>query len=239
MTTHQATIALIEDDPILREEVAHFLRGAGFHVHEINNSISLDELLVAERIDLLILDVNLPGQSGFEIATQVRQHSPQIGIVMLTARTGLPDRLRGYEAGADIFLPKPTPPQELLAAVNSLIRRLSTQQTAADWLLDNQRRLLCSIHHAEPLALTAAETALLAALIQAPNQTLSSEAICELLTLRDQAEPLTKRALENLVSRLRKKLADVLTDKSEPSIRSVWGMGYQLVLPVAMRHPGR
>ena len=234
-----ASIALIEDDPILREEIAHFLRSAGFVVHAINNGISLDELLIEYRVDALILDINLPGQSGFDIASRIRQHSPQIGIVILTARTALPDRLRAYEAGADIFLPKPTPPQELLAAIHSIIRRLSVQPVAA-WMLDGQRRLLYSMHQPEPASLTAAETVLLIALSRAPNQTLETDAICLLLSQRGtvlaaEAETITKRALENLVSRLRKKIAAVQQDTSSPSIQSVWGLGYQLALSITIR----
>ena len=239
ITNPKTSVALVEDDPILREELAHFLRSMDFVVYETNNGISLDELLVDQHVDVLILDVNLPGHSGFDIANRVRLRSPQVGIVMLTARTSLSDRLRSYEAGADIFLPKPTPPQELLAAVNSLIRRLQAQPTGTPWGLDTQRRLLYTTHHPEPLALTAAEAALLLALIQAPNQTLESDAICELINCRDQAEPLTKRALENLISRLRKKISDVVSDKSEPIIRSVWGLGYQLTLPISIHTSAR
>lgn len=236
LSSQQPTVAVVEDDPILREEIAHFLRGAHFLVHEVNNGLSLDELLSLQRIDAVILDVNLPGNSGFEIAARVRNYFPQIGIVMLTARTGLPDRLRGYEVGADIYLPKPTHPQELLAAVNNLIRRLNTQQLAVSWVLDSQRRSLQYAHNTDPVFLTAAETALLMALIQAPNHTLQSDVICELICVRDQADPLTKRALENMVSRLRKKISELLVDKTEPTIRSVWGLGYQLALPMTIRH---
>lgn len=235
-----SAIALLEDDPILREELAHFLRDSDYVVYEVNNGISLDELLIEQQVDALILDVNLPGQNGFDIAARVRNHSPQIGILMLTARTGLPDRLRGYEAGADVFLAKPTPPQELLAAIKSVIRRLNVQQAVSAWMLDGQRRLLYTMHHPEPVALTAAESALLLALIQAPNQTLDSDAISNLLSQRGKTnstedDAVTKRAIENMVSRLRKKIADVMQNKTEPSIRSVWGLGYQLVLPMAIR----
>jgi len=232
-------LALVEDDAILREELAHFLTLSGFVVHETNNGIALDELLITQSVDLLILDLNLPGQSGFDIAARIRKHTPNIGIVMLTARTGLPDRLRSYEVGADIYLPKPIPPEELLAAINSLIRRLKTQPLTSEWLLDRQRRLLFNPTHPEPVILTATECVLLTALIQAPNQTLDSDMLCDFATLRDEAEPLTKRALENLISRLRKKVIDTLPDKNQPIIRSVWNLGYQLTLPMSIHSTKR
>ena len=72
--------------------------------------LALNDLLLNEGMDLVILDLNLPGQSGFEIAKSLRHQFPQIGIVMLTARTGLIDRINSYESGADLYLPKPTPP---------------------------------------------------------------------------------------------------------------------------------
>lgn len=233
-TTSPIRIALVEDDASLREELSHFFSTRGFEVFEANSGISLDDLLISHPVDILVLDLNLPGQSGFDIATRIRQHLPNIGIVILTARTGAQDRLRGYESGADVYLPKPTPPQELLAAVNNLYRRLQNPQPAAQWILDNQRRLLYTIGRSEPLTLTGSEAALLLALIHAPNRTLESDVLCELINQRGQTEPLTKRALENLVSRLRKKIGDALDDKAEPTIRSVWGLGYQLALAIVV-----
>lgn len=233
-TTSPIRIALVEDDANLREELSHFFSTRGFEVFEANSGISLDDLLISHPVDILVLDLNLPGQSGFDIATRIRQHLPNIGIVMLTARTGAQDRLRGYESGADVYLPKPTPPQELLAAVNNLFRRLQNQHTIGQWVLDGQRRLLYTINRPDPVTLTGSETALMLALIHAPNRTLESDVLCELINQRDPSEPLTKRALENLVSRLRKKIADALDDKTEPTIRSVWGLGYQLALAITV-----
>lgn len=232
--TSPIKIALIEDDASLREELAHFFSSRGFEVYEANSGISLDDLLIAHPIEILVLDLNLPDQSGFDIANRIRQHLPNIGIVMLTARTGAHDRLRGYESGADVYLPKPTPPQELLAAVTNLSRRLQNQQPVAQWTLDSQRRLLYTINRSDPIMLTGSETALVLALVHAPNHTLESDVLCELINQRGQAEPLTKRALENLVSRLRKKIGDALDDKAEPTIRSVWGLGYQLALAISV-----
>lgn len=236
LTDQDYVIAIVEDDPTLREEISLFLRNENFIVHEMNNGISLTDFLVEQHVNLLILDVNLPGQNGFDIANYVRQHIPQIGIVMLTARTSTLDRLRCYEAGADIFMPKPTPPEELLAAIKSLQRRLYVKKTShtKNWQLDIHQLLLYSPHLKDWIHLTPPECALLHALIKAPNHTLDSDAICNLINIRNQ-EPLTKRALENLASRLRKKISDGLPKKTELSIRPVWGVGYQLMIDITIQ----
>ena len=79
-------IAIVEDDNILREELSHFLRSHGLIVSEVNNGISLNELLVEEHIQLVILDLNLPGQNGFEIARDIRENLPDVRIIMITGR---------------------------------------------------------------------------------------------------------------------------------------------------------
>ena len=127
-------IAIVEDDVILREELNQFLQARNFEVLEANSGLALNDILLKEIIDLIILDLNLPGQSGFDIAKAVRSQFPKIGIVMLTARTGLMDRVKSYEHGADIYLPKPTPPLELLGAINSVARRVA-EKSPSSWVL--------------------------------------------------------------------------------------------------------
>ena len=95
-------IAIVEDDAILREELANFLSQNGFMVHQVNNGSSLDDLMLFEPIKLIILDVGLPGQNGMLIAKKLRASFPNLGIIMVTARTALVDRIQGYENGADI-----------------------------------------------------------------------------------------------------------------------------------------
>lgn len=221
-------IALVEDDANLREELAHFFTQNSYIAHEANNGLSLDDLLLSHCIDVIVLDLNLPGQNGFEIAKRIRQKLPTMGIIILSARTAPPDRLRGYESGADVFLPKPTPPRELLAAVGNLVKRLRNEGTSAKWTLDIAKRRLHASDRAETLSLTASEVTLLLALTRSPNRIVENDTLCDLISEANHTEALTKRALENLVSRLRKKLADVLECKGEPTIRSTWGLGYEL-----------
>ena len=226
-------IAIVEDDAILREELSQFLQAHYFKVYEANNSLGLNDLLLRGALDILILDLNLPGQSGFEIAQSVRKTHPKIGIAMLTARTALADRIKSYEHGADIYLPKPTPPLELLAAINSLSRRI-VESKPSGWVLHLQSGQLIPPNGEPKIPLLAAESLLLSALSQAPNHCLESESICEILSEQLMAETMTKRSLENVISRLRKKIQPVLSGSERRIIRSVWGTGYQLCLPLSI-----
>lgn len=229
-------IAIVEDDAIFREELAYFLGENGFLVSQVNNGSSLDELLMYENIKLIILDVSLPGQNGMVIAKRLRTSFPNLGIIMLTARTGLVDRIQSYENGADIYLPKPTPALELLAAVRSLERRLKKTELPQSWSLDFLRRQLTPPAGTQPIELTAVEVYLLSALATAPNQTLDFESIQELLKIKYDFKELTKRALENLISRLRIKISLSIGDEKVRCIQSVWGAGYQLCLPIVINH---
>ena len=226
-------IAIVEDDVILREELSQFLQANKFIIHEANNGPALRDILLKESIDLIILDLNLPGQSGFDIAQLVRAAHPQIGIVMLTARTGLMDRIKSYENGADIYLPKPTPPLELLGAINSVVRRISEKNQNL-WVLFSNSCRITPPNSTINIDLTVIEALLLKALAQAPHHALESESICEILSEQMATETMTKRSLENVISRLRKKIQPALGPQERRIIHSIWGTGYQLCLPLSI-----
>lgn len=227
-------IAVVEDDTILREELSHFLRGNTFEVSEVLTGLALDELLENQAIDLIILDLNLPGPNGFEIAKRVKSRYSHIGIVMLTARTSLPDRIKSYDSGADIYLPKPTSPAEILAAVNSLGRRLNKTSFTAGWSLHVTHRTLQGPIESQRALLTAIEQNLLLCLARAPDWTMDAQSLCENLSAMNLEHQITRRALENLISRLRKKIAAVASNELEFVIRSVRGVGYQLCMPLSV-----
>jgi len=227
-------VAIIEDDAILREELSQFLQVHQFKVFEANNGLALDDILLRQSIDVLVLDLNLPGQSGFDIAKKIRFSHPQIGIAMLTARTALADRIKSYENGADIYLPKPTPPKELLAAINSLARRI-VEKKPNGWLLYTYSGQLISPDGLNKIPLISTEILLLKALCTAPNHSLESESICEILSEQLGTEIMTKRSLENIISRLRKKVQSSLDESGfNRIIQSAWGTGYQLCLPLSI-----
>ena len=231
----QIRVALVEDDPLLRKEIHFHLKQQGFLVFAVQNGKSLDELLMTEPVDTLVLDLSLPGEDGIAIANRIRKSIPGMGIVMLTARTALPDRLRGYEAGADVYLSKPVAPEELTLTLLSLVRRVKKTDDTPAWTLDLQDR---SIYGSEPwqkVFLTNSERALLLGLAQAPSHMLETDMICELLSQRSGTSEMGKRALESLVSRLRKKLESIVGIDAEPALKAVWGIGYQLCVPVIVK----
>ncbi len=229
-------IALVEDDPLLRKEIHYHLKQHGFSVFAVNSGRSLDDLLITEPIDALVLDLSLPGEDGISIARRIRVNIPSIGIIMLTARSAIPDRLKGYDAGADIYLSKPIAPEELTAALMGMYRRsVLTNKAVNSWVIFLQDRSIVSPHSEERVLLTNSEKNLLVGLIQASHHILETEVICEMLSQRIDAEDIGKRALESLVSRLRKKLLIISQDNADPALKAVWGVGYQLCIPIEIR----
>lgn len=224
-------VAIVEDDAILREELAWYLSLNGCEVLEANSGRSLDDLLPLSTVDAVVLDLNLPGENGFDIAERLKRHSPAMGIVMLTARSALLDRVKGYASGADIYLAKPVPGEELLAALMSLHRRLGGQAQTQMWLLDRERSVIRPPNGQADIALTAKELAFLLLFARAAQDTLESNTVCDMMEAGESVAPLSKRALENIVSRLRKKL-QAAASPEQVLIRSVWGSGYQLCFAI-------
>lgn len=223
-------IALVEDHADLRELFVDFLRGQGHSITGFSMADELDDFCVHQRIDLLILDLNLPGESGFGIATRLRAAHPELHIVMLTARTAVEDRIRGYASGADQYLCKPITPAELEAVVGSVARRLKTDQAQQTLLSLNPTTAQLRGPLAS-LALTPPEVTLLKALTEAPDEKLDYWRLQELLAL--EPDERGKAALEVRISRLKRKLHDV--GVPEPAIRAVWKEGYQLCALVAIQ----
>lgn len=229
-------VALVEDDPLLRKEIHYHLKQQGFLVFAVNSGRSLDDLLISEPIDALVLDLTLPGEDGISIARRMRASIPSISIIMLTARAAMPDRLKGYEAGTDIYLSKPVAPEELTAALMSMYRRSRLMSKVADsWFVSLQDRSIVSPYFDEKVFLTNSEKNLLVGLTQASHHVLETEVICELLSQRPDMDDIGKRALESLVSRLRKKLSTIAPEGAEPALKAVWGVGYQLCIPIEIR----
>ncbi|MDN4016363.1 response regulator transcription factor [Zwartia panacis] len=231
-SNYDVRIALVEDDPLLRKEIFYHLKETGFQVFGVANGKSLDELLITEPIDIFILDLTLPGEDGLSIARRIRHSIPKVGIVMMTARGSTADRVKGYESGADIYLYKPVSPEELTAGLHSLMRRLNMGVLNKRWKLRLKDRSITGPAEWQRAILTNSEKVLMVGLIQAPNHTLENEVIVEILSQRSGSEDMGKRALESLVSRLRRKLGEISEPGSDVALKSVWGVGYQLCIAV-------
>jgi DNA-binding response OmpR family regulator len=226
-------VALVEDDRLLREETEVHLRAHGFEVHAVNSALALDDLSARHAMDLFVIDLNLPGENGLSLCRRLRQSLPGAGIVIMTARVALNDRIAGYkQGGADIYLTKPVAPDELVLVLLSLGRRLKQGKVGEEWALSLRDRTLTKPDSDQKLRLTSKEKTLLLALVQAKDNTLESGVLCDLFADDDDQASMSKHALEELIARLRKKFKTVQKEGDEPIIKSVWGVGYQLCVRI-------
>ena len=230
-------LALVEDDRLLREEIEVHLRAHGFDVHAANSAKGLDDLNARIAFDLYLIDLNLPGENGLSLCRRVRQSRPDAGIVIMTARVALNDKIAGYkQGGADLYMTKPVAPDELVLVLQSLGRRLKQVQTTQEWSLSLRDRTLLGPDPSQKLRLTSKEKTILLALVQAKDNTLESAVLCDLFADEDDDALMSKHALEELVARLRKKFKTVQTEGDEPAIKSVRGVGYQLCVRIQFVH---
>ena len=225
-------IVLVEDHDALREVMVEILSAKGHHVTGLDCAEALDDQFNRGPIDLLVADLNLPGEDGFSLVQRVRQAQPLIGIIMVTARHEVSDKVTGYSMGADIYLSKPVAPDELIAAVSSIGRRLSAQTsqtklaTTSNLRLDTKKLVLTG-----PMgetSVTDTESVILTALARAPSQRLEIWQLLEMLGIN--MDTYNKSTFEVRIARLRKKILMVGADKS--SLRVVRLSGYQLCTPL-------
>ena len=223
-------VVIVEDHEALREELVGFLSAEGFAALGLPDSMALNEHLQQGQPDVLILDLNLPIEDGISICRRVRVAFPEVRIVMLTGRGRGADRTEGYEAGADVYLTKPTRPAELLAVIRNLCRRARRGTSEqAQWSLDGTRCELVS-SHGHRVRLTISEASLLRALAIA-GQVLDHEPLMALLGYDGLDDKVGRGRLEVLISRLRTKLrADA---PAGLDIRALRGRGYQLTFALA------
>lgn len=228
-------VAIVEDDVLLRQEIVAHLRAMKFETHDVSSAAALDDLVTVQPIDIYIIDLNLPGESGISLCNRLRQRSPNVGIVIMTARVALHDRLTGYShGGADFYLTKPVSPEELTMVLQNLGRRVKKLTNTNDWQLSLRDRTLQSPADNTKIRLTNREKILLVALSQANDFTLDSGVLCDLFSEDDSEEGMSKHALEELIARFRKKIKSVHSQYSESAIKSVWGVGYQLCIRISL-----
>lgn len=221
-------ITLVEDNPLVVEEMCLLLERHGYIVHGADCGEQLNEILRGSPVDIVILDVNLPHEDGFSIARRLRQSHPYVGIVMVTARGRHSDRAEGYQSGADVYIAKPVQPDELLAVLAKLTARLAPARPSRFLLSRAQQRLVTDT--GTQLDLTASEYLLLELLMLSVNQ----EADIEFLRFRlnrDGDSEISRESLYVLVSRLRSKVATALGVSS--CVSAIRGYGYKLNIPLS------
>lgn len=223
-------VLVVDDDPQIRVLVARFLQRHGYKVTGAPDGRAMLDVLRQTEIDLIILDLMLPGRSGFDLCGDVRTTS-QVPIVMLTARSEESDRVIGLEAGADDYVTKPFSPRELLARVRAVLRRSRAMRRGDGrasefvvfdgWKMDLRRRELTS-PSGTLVDLSTGEFDLMVAFIEHANRVLSREALMQFAKTRN-SDPLD-RTIDVQISRLRRKLeADV---HGGQLIKTIRGAGY-------------
>ncbi len=237
---HVDHILIVDDDREIRELVSGYLRKNGLRATVAADGRQMRSFLAANTVDLIILDVMMPGDDGLVLCRELRAGKHKTTpILMLTARSDEMDRILGLELGADDYLQKPFAARELLARINAILRRTrmlppNFQVTEAgqvlsfgDWRLDTVARNLLDVE-GTAIALSGAEYRLLRVFIDHPQRVLNRDQLLNLTQGRD-AE-LFDRSIDLLVSRLRQRLGD---DAREPTyIKTVRNEGYVFSVPI-------
>lgn len=229
MDGESAKLLVVDDDPEIRELTQQYLSQQGFTVHCVDSGEAMDAYLAENPVDLIVLDLMLPGEHGLAIARRLKSEG-QIPIVIVSAQGDDIDRIVGLEVGADDYLPKPFNPRELLARIRAVLRRAGTGGSGGpsadgkvrfgNFELDIGSHRLT--RNGEPVALTSGEFDLLCILVANPNKVLDRDRILDLLTGAERSP--FDRSIDVRVTRLRGKIE---VDPSAPLfIKTVWGKGY-------------
>lgn len=237
MTTAQEHLLVVDDDREIRKLLTEYLEQAGYRVSAVADGKAMRRMLDAHRVDLVVLDLMLPGEDGLMLCRDLRVRS-NLPVLMLTARGTEVDRIIGLEMGADDYLAKPFNPRELLARIKSILRRaqslppnLAAEDIVAlrfaDWTLDVAARHLVA-PDGLVVPLSGAEYRLLRVFLDHAQCVLSRDQLLELANGREAI--LFDRSIDVLVGRLRKRLRD---DGREPQlVKTVRGEGYVLAAAV-------
>ena len=230
-------LLLVDDERSIREPLGQYLTKQGFRVTQAGDAASARTRLAAYAIDLVVLDIMMPGEDGLSLCRHIRETS-ETPVILLTARSEETDRIVGLEMGADDYVVKPFSPRELSARIKVILRRASsggTRQSAPDsgsfafagWVLKTGERALVD-RDGVSVPLSTGEYNLLHALVTRPRAVLTRDQLLDLTQGREAAA--FDRAIDNQVSRLRKKIEN--DPKNPELIKTVWGGGYTLAAEV-------
>ena len=232
-------ILVVDDHQDIRETLARYLRQHGYRVSTADRAQAARKALETSAIDLVVLDIMMPGEDGLSLCRHLRA-TTDMPVILLTAMAEDTDRIVGLEMGADDYLTKPFNPRELLARVKAVLRRARSMPPAAagqavpearfrfgPWFFDPARQELVR-DGGEPIALSTGESQLLAVFLRHPGRVLTRDQLLDLT--RGRAAQLFDRSVDNQVSRLRRKIE---TDTKNPEfIKTHWGGGYSFIAPV-------
>jgi len=233
-------VLIVDDDPLIRELLHAYLSQDGYEVHCAATAELAETFLASQTVDLVMLDIRLPGKDGLTLTRELRVRS-EVGIILITGRNDEIDRIVGLECGADDYVIKPLNPRELVSRAKNLIRRVRHAQAPqptpaiakevkqfATWALDTDRRRLIDQTGGETL-LTHGEYQLLSVFLRNSGHTLSRDQLMDQIRNREWVP--NDRSIDVLVGRLRRKLHD---DPAEPQlIITIHGAGYLFTASVA------
>jgi two-component system phosphate regulon response regulator OmpR len=234
-STRSNKVLVVDDDSRIRDLLKRYLTQEGFEVLIAEDGRSLTRLLQRETVDIIVLDLMMPGEDGLSICRRLRAANDMTPIIMLTAKGEDIDRIVGLEVGADDYLTKPFNPRELLARIHAVLRRRPAPEMPGAPSNDNEISRFGAftfdlgartLHKgSEELTLTTGEFSMLKALVRHPRIPLSREKLAQLSRGRE-FEPFD-RSLDVQISRLRKMIE---VDPASPRlIQTVWGVGYVFV----------
>ncbi len=219
-------IMVVEDNDAVREAICEVLTREGHDVVSVAMAEDVDDEPTGFVGDLYIIDINLPGEDGMSLALRLRRSHPEVGIVIVSARNTVDDRVGGYRSGANIYLTKPISLEELRAVVTGFGERITTRESAMDApLVVSPLRMLVTGPDGE-IRLTQQELVLMSAFARAAQQSLEHWQVAAHLS---PGEQISKENLEVRLGRLRKKL--IRCGVKPPAIQSIRGVGYRLCSP--------
>ena len=230
-------ILIVDDHQDIRDLLAKYLAKHGLRVSAADGGVAMRRLLKASAVDLVVLDIMMPGEDGLSLCRHLRE-TTTIPVILLTAMAEETDRVIGLEIGADDYVTKPFNPRELLARIKAVLRRaqsLPPQRQPLDsgrirfdrWTFDAAQRELVD-DDGTAVALSTAEFQLLSALLKHPRMVLSRDQLLDLT--QGRSAKVFDRSIDNQVSRLRRKIE---ADPRRPAlVKTVWGGGYMLAADV-------
>lgn len=236
MVVTDTKILVVDDSEVIRSTLVCYFQDEGYQVFEADSAEEAETIITSQSIDVVLLDIRLPGKDGLTLTRELRTHS-EIGIILVTGRKDEVDRIIGLECGADEYITKPFNPREILARVKNLARRVQKlkhvesaddaveaplpYQNIGTWRLDTNRRILLD-QSDNPTQLTEGEYQLLSVMHENAGSTMSRDFLMS--RLKNRSWNATDRSIDVLIGRLRKKLKD---DSSTPRlIVTVHGAGY-------------
>ena len=219
-------ILIVEDEVSLAQVLSEYLTQSGFEVDVLNDGLSVIDWVKAHSINLIILDLMLPGQNGLDIYRELRTFS-NVPVVMATARIDEIDRLIGLELGADDYICKPYSPREVVVRVKNILRRATEEVKAtSDDVLSINEDTMQVLVKGQEVSLTRAEFRLLVHFYQHSEQVFSREQLMSQIYSDNRV--VTDRTIDSHIKNLRRKIQNV--DAEVDCIQSIYGVGYKFAL---------